>query len=65
VVTDASQEDVHVRRQDPSVRRELLARCAKACYRLFREGPDVGQRNRDAMPELTGRENWARLFGKS
>lgn len=65
VVTDASQQDVHVRRQDPTVRRELLARCAKACYRLFREGPDVGERYRDAMPELTGRENWARLFGKS
>lgn len=65
VVTDASQEDVHVRKQDPTVRRELLARCAKACYRLFREGPHVAERYREAMPELTGRENWARLFGKS
>ncbi len=65
MVTDASQEDVHVRRQDPAVRSVLLARCAKACYRLFREGPDVGERYRDAMPKLTGRANWARLFGKS
>ncbi|MGZ4518509.1 MAG: glycosyltransferase [Mycobacteriaceae bacterium] len=65
VVTDASQEAVHVRRQDPAARRGLLARCTRACYRLYRDGPDVGQQYRDALPELTGRENWARLFGKS
>jgi len=41
------------------------SRYARVCYRLFREGPDVGRRYREAMPELASRENWARLFGRS
>ncbi len=65
VVTDASQEGVRVRRRDVAAGRELFARAAKACFRLVREGTSVAQQYRDAMPILTGRENWARLFGKS
>ncbi|WP_127781665.1 glycosyltransferase [Rhodococcus sp. X156] len=65
VVTDASQEGVHVRRQDPVARRDLLARLTRVCYQLYREGPDVAQRYRDALPELTSRENWQRLFSGS
>ena len=65
VVTDASQQSVHVRKQDPAMMRELLGRLARVCYRLYREGPTVGQEYRDTLPELSGRENWTRLFAKS
>lgn len=64
VVTDASQQGVHVRKQDRVAMRELLTRLARVCHQLYRQGPDVAQRYRDAMPALTGRENWSRLFGR-
>lgn len=64
VVTDASQEGVRVRRRDVAAMRELSLRASRACFRLVREGPNVAQQYRDAMPVLTGRENWARLFEK-
>jgi len=65
VVTDASQEGVRVRRRDVAAGRKLFARASRTCYRLAREGNKVSQQYRDAMPELTSRENWTRLFGKS
>lgn len=64
VVTDASQEGVRVRKRDVAAMRELSRRAARVCFRLVRESPRVVQQYREAMPELAGRENWARLFGK-
>lgn len=65
VVTDASQEGVRVRKRDVAAMRELSVRASRVCLRLVREGADVTQQYRHAMPELTSRENWTRLFGKS
>ena len=64
VITDASQEGVRVRKRDVTAMRALSLRGTRACYRLVREGKDVAQQYRDAMPALTSRENWARLFEK-
>ncbi len=63
VVTDASQEGVRVRRRDPDAARELTRRGARACWRLFREATSVRDQYRAAVPRLTSRENWARLYG--
>lgn len=65
VVTDASQEGVRLRRRDPVAARELLVRGIKVCRRLSAEAPQQQARYRDAMPRLTSRENWARLYGRS
>ncbi|MPZ65623.1 MAG: glycosyltransferase [Pseudonocardiaceae bacterium] len=62
VVTDASQRGVRVRRLD---RAELIAlgkRTVQVLRRLRRDGPAVARQYRDAMPELTSRQNWQRLF---
>nr|WP_242452494.1 glycosyltransferase [Rhodococcus rhodnii] len=64
VVTDSSQEGVRVRRRDKALARTLLVRGLRALRRLRREMPDVAGTYRDAMPELTSRENWARLYGR-
>lgn len=65
VVTDASQEGVRRRRRNPAVARELLVRGLKACRRLRVEAPQQQARYRAAMPELTSRANWARLYRDS
>ncbi|AOW93763.1 glycosyl transferase [Rhodococcus sp. WMMA185] len=62
VITDASQSGVRVRRRDKETARELTARTAKLMKR-FREDASATQREyRDALPRLTSRENWARLY---
>ncbi|UZJ24554.1 glycosyltransferase [Rhodococcus antarcticus] len=65
VVTDASQEGVRLRRRDPGVAKELLVRGIKVCRRLSVEAPQLQARYQAAMPQLTSRENWARLYGRS
>ncbi|MCZ2806472.1 glycosyltransferase [Modestobacter sp. VKM Ac-2983] len=65
VVTDSSQEGVRIRRRDPEAARELGIRGAKACYRLIRQAASLRAEYRAAMPQLTSRENWARLFDAS
>ncbi|MGY1690049.1 glycosyltransferase [Geodermatophilus sp. SYSU D01105] len=62
VVTDASQEGVRIRQFDRDTGLRLLREGAAACYRLARQGPAVAARYREALPELTSRENWRRLF---
>ncbi len=64
VVTDASQEGVRLRSRDPAAAKALLARGIKACRRLRAEAPHQQARYRAAMPLLTSRENWARLYGR-
>lgn len=63
VVTDPSQEGVRIRRRDPSLLRGLAWHGMRVLARFARRARPVGQRYRAAMPELTSRRNWARLFG--
>jgi galactofuranosylgalactofuranosylrhamnosyl-N-acetylglucosaminyl-diphospho-decaprenol beta-1,5/1,6-galactofuranosyltransferase len=63
IVTDASQEGVRVRDLDRDQAVTLLRESAAACYRLARRGPAAAQQYRDALPQLSSRENWRRLFG--
>nr|WP_228806297.1 glycosyltransferase [Nocardia cyriacigeorgica] len=63
VVTDASQSGVRVRRRDKATARKLLLRTIRVLRRLRRELPALQQQYRAAMPELTSRENWERLYG--
>ncbi|WP_447005119.1 glycosyltransferase [Saccharothrix isguenensis] len=62
VVTDASQEGVRVRRRD----RELAIRLGKQGTRLLKElyqrAPEMQRAYREAMDDLTSRENWQRLY---
>ena len=63
VVTDSSQSGVRIRQRDKAKARQLLVRTVKVLRRLRNELPDVAQQYRDAMPTLTSRENWERLYG--
>jgi len=62
MVTDASQSGVRIRQRDKAKARALLLRTVRVLRRLRRELPEVSRQYRAAMPELTGRENWERLY---
>lgn len=62
VVTDRSQEGVRVRKRDKDAAKALFTRGVQALRRLRTETADVSDAYRIAMPELTSRENWARLY---
>lgn len=62
VVTDASQEGVRVRKYDRDRMFDLGKRAVKVIGRLRKEGAAVQQQYKRAMPELTSRENWKRLY---
>ncbi|WP_406268808.1 glycosyltransferase [Nocardia sp. NBC_00881] len=62
VVTDASQSGVRVRRRDKARARQLLRRTLRVLRRLRRELPTVQAQYRAAVPELTSRANWERLY---
>lgn len=63
VVTDASQSGVRVRQRDKARARALLIRTIRVLRRLRRELPTLTNQYRAAMPDLTSRENWERLYG--
>ncbi|MFF5204986.1 glycosyltransferase [Streptosporangium sp. NPDC000396] len=63
VVTDASQQGVRIRRYDLRLMLTLAGRSVKTLLRLRREGAAVRKRYREALPELSSRENWTRLYG--
>lgn len=63
VVTDASQSGVRIRKRDKARARALLLRAIRVLRRLRRELPAVSAQYRAAVPELTSRENWERLYG--
>ncbi|WP_194816776.1 glycosyltransferase [Nocardia sp. XZ_19_385] len=63
VVTDASQSGVRIRQRDKARARQLLKRTIRVLRRLRKELPRLTEEYRAAMPELTSRENWARLYG--
>ncbi|WP_104524839.1 glycosyltransferase [Blastococcus atacamensis] len=62
VVTDASQGGVRVRQFDKDTGVRLLKESFAACMRLAKEGPAAAAAYRQALPELTSRDNWRRLF---
>jgi galactofuranosylgalactofuranosylrhamnosyl-N-acetylglucosaminyl-diphospho-decaprenol beta-1,5/1,6-galactofuranosyltransferase len=62
VVTDASQESVRVRRFDRDKMIELGRRGAGLLWRLSRESERVRDEWRAALPTLSSRETWARLY---
>jgi galactofuranosylgalactofuranosylrhamnosyl-N-acetylglucosaminyl-diphospho-decaprenol beta-1,5/1,6-galactofuranosyltransferase len=62
VVTDSSQEGVRVRRFDRDKMVELGRRGAGLLWRLSREGERARDEWRAAMPRLTSRETWLRLY---
>jgi galactofuranosylgalactofuranosylrhamnosyl-N-acetylglucosaminyl-diphospho-decaprenol beta-1,5/1,6-galactofuranosyltransferase len=62
VVTDASQEGVRVRKYDRDRMFQLGKHGLRVLNRLRKEGRAVQAQYRRAMPELTSRENWKRLY---
>ena len=62
VVTDASQEGVRVRRYDRQKMFELAKRGVQVINRLRKEGKAVLEEYKRALPRLTSRENWKRLY---
>lgn len=62
VVTDASQEGVRVRRYDRQQMVDLAKRGVQVIKRLRKEGRAVQARYQRAVPELTSRKNWKRLY---
>lgn len=63
VVTDMGETGFRVRTRDRRRALDLGRRGARTLRRLVADGPTVAQRYRDAAPRLTGRANWARLYG--
>ncbi|MGH3772597.1 MAG: glycosyltransferase [Pseudonocardiaceae bacterium] len=62
VVTELSQQGVRIRRLDRTMMRKLGVRGVRVLARLIREQPRVRHQYRAAMPALTSRQNWRRLF---
>lgn len=62
VVTDASQQGVRVVRLDRDQLVTLGRHAWRVLRRLRREGARAQQQYRAALPELTSRQNWQRLF---
>ncbi|MFL6130952.1 MAG: glycosyltransferase [Mycobacteriales bacterium] len=62
VVTDASQEGVRLRRHDRDLMLGLAWRTARTMLRLRLRGGKARRLYRAALPHLTARKNWTRLF---
>ncbi|WP_007025089.1 glycosyltransferase [Saccharomonospora iraqiensis] len=62
VVTDASQEAVRIRRYDRQRMFDLAKQGVRVVNRLRKEGRAVQAQYQRAMPQLTSRENWKRLY---
>jgi galactofuranosylgalactofuranosylrhamnosyl-N-acetylglucosaminyl-diphospho-decaprenol beta-1,5/1,6-galactofuranosyltransferase len=65
VVTDASQKGVRIRRYDRRLMATLAKAGARALTRLAVNGGNVREQYRRALPELSSRETWARLYKES
>ncbi|HET9138252.1 glycosyltransferase [Actinophytocola sp.] len=62
VVTDSAQDAFRVRQFDKAVLIRLAREGAQLFKRLTKEGATVREEWRAAMPRLTTRENWERLY---
>ncbi len=63
VVTDMSEQGYRVRTRDRALALDLTKRSARTFKRFLTEGPAAARRYREALPKLTSRSNWARLYG--
>ncbi len=61
-VATADGRGVAFRKRDPQVFRSLLRKSVASHVQLAREFPRLRQAYREAMPRLTGTENWAPVF---
>ncbi|MGH3787371.1 MAG: glycosyltransferase [Pseudonocardiaceae bacterium] len=61
-VTEPSQEGMRLRRLDRNLMRKLTVRGLRVLTRFVREQSRLRRQYRAAMPELTSRQNWQRLF---
>ncbi|MGH3507541.1 MAG: glycosyltransferase, partial [Nocardioidaceae bacterium] len=52
-------------RRDPAKFRELMRRSTAIHARLVREWPQLAQRYKDALPELTAPDQWRKTFDQS
>lgn len=62
VVTDGSQEGVRLRKRDRELTIKLAKDAARVVRRLTAELPRLREEYRAAVPELTSRDNWRRLY---
>jgi galactofuranosylgalactofuranosylrhamnosyl-N-acetylglucosaminyl-diphospho-decaprenol beta-1,5/1,6-galactofuranosyltransferase len=62
VVTDGSQGGVRLRKRDRDQTIKLAKDTARLVKRLLAEMPRLREEYRAAVPELTSRENWRRLY---
>lgn len=62
-VTDASQAGVRLRRRDGALAKSMSVELAKTIKRFDAEAAGAREQFRAAVPELTSRANWARLYG--
>ncbi|WP_020501291.1 glycosyltransferase [Sciscionella marina] len=62
IVTDMSQEGVRVRKRDRQLALAQAKQGAKLLRELAKRAPELSARYRAAMPRLTSRENWRRLY---
>lgn len=62
VVTDASQTGVRIRRRDKQKLKKLSRRARKALRQLQTQATAAQAKWREALPDLTNRDNWQRLF---
>jgi galactofuranosylgalactofuranosylrhamnosyl-N-acetylglucosaminyl-diphospho-decaprenol beta-1,5/1,6-galactofuranosyltransferase len=63
VVTDGSQEGVRLRKRDRDTTIRLGKQAMKALRGLVSDMPRLREEYRAAVPELTSRANWRRLYG--
>jgi galactofuranosylgalactofuranosylrhamnosyl-N-acetylglucosaminyl-diphospho-decaprenol beta-1,5/1,6-galactofuranosyltransferase len=63
VVTDGSQEGVRLRRRDRETTIRLAKQTARTLRSLISDMPRLRHEYRAAVPELTSRANWRRLYG--
>jgi galactofuranosylgalactofuranosylrhamnosyl-N-acetylglucosaminyl-diphospho-decaprenol beta-1,5/1,6-galactofuranosyltransferase len=62
VVTDASQGGVRIRKRDRDTAIRLGRQAASLLRRFVRMAPELQRQYRAALPTLSSRENWARLY---
>jgi galactofuranosylgalactofuranosylrhamnosyl-N-acetylglucosaminyl-diphospho-decaprenol beta-1,5/1,6-galactofuranosyltransferase len=62
LVTDSAQDALRIRRYDPEVLIRLAREGAGLLTQLCRRGRAARDEWRGAMPQLTSRTNWERLF---
>ncbi|HEY0451528.1 glycosyltransferase [Actinophytocola sp.] len=62
VVTDGSQGGVRLRRRDRETTVKLAKQTARLVRRLIAEVPGLREEYRAAVPQLTSRDNWRRLY---